>query len=350
LRVDLSIIIVNWNAGKLLRRSVESVIASRPSVDYELLVIDNASADESLTVLRASDLARELINRGRLRIIENGENLGFGQANNQAFTLTTAPFLLLLNPDTEVTAGSIDCLVATVQSNPRIAAAGPRVLNDDGSLQISVWRNPPAAWEILLSQMKLYLLLPRRLRGELLLGGHWDHNRERRVPMLSGAAMLVRRTVIEEVGGFDERFHMYGEDNEWCLRIMRAGWQLIFQPSAVIFHHGAQSSLQRWNKLEKLRVQLKASYFFQQHSLPRRRLISNQLACYVTASGQDLWRRIRGIHAPDVKLAREIHWEHLKRAFLSSTNLDQGVKHPDVAKSDSDKRAIPSASRSEKNS
>ncbi len=320
LKVELAIIIVNWNGGELLRRTVESVIVTPPSIEYEVVVVDNASTDDSVAMLRTSKLARELTDRGRLRIIENSENRGFGPANNQAFTLTDAPLLLLLNPDTEVTAGSVDRLLATIQSNSRIAAAGPRLLNVDGSLQISVWRNPPAAWEILLSQLKLYRLLPRRFRGELLLGGHWDHNRERRVPMLSGAAILVRRTVIEDVGGFDERFHMYGEDNEWCLRILRAGWQLVFQPEAVILHHGAQSSLQRWTNLEKLRVQMEASFFFQQHSLPRRRLITNQLASYVTASGQHLWRRLRGVQAPEVKLAREIHWEHLQRSLRNKNS------------------------------
>jgi GT2 family glycosyltransferase len=133
--------------------------------------------------------------------------------------------------------------------------------------------------------------------------------------MLGGAALLVQHEVIEQVGGFDERFHMYGEDNDWCLRIVRAGWQLIFQPAAVVLHHGAQSSLQRWNNLEKLRIQLEAGYLFQKHSLPRRRLLTNQLASFVTASGQHLWRRLRGVDAPDVKLATQIHWEHLKRAL-----------------------------------
>ena len=306
---------VNWNGGELLRRSVESVMAHPPSLNYEIVIIDNASTDDSLALVRANEFARKITAAGRLRIIENSENRGFGQGNNQAFALTDAPLLLLLNPDTEVTEGSIDRLIATVESDPRIGAAGPRLLNTDGSLQISVWRNPPSAWEILLSNLKLYLLLPRRVRGELLLGGHWGHSRERRVPMLSGAVILLRRKVIEDVGGFDERFHMYGEDNEWCRRIVRGGWRLIFQPGAIILHHGAQSSLQRWNNLEKLRVQLEAGYFFQQQSLPRRRLIANQLASYLTASGQHFWRRMRGVNAPDVKLAREIHWQHLKRSL-----------------------------------
>ncbi len=284
LGVELSIIIVNWNGGELLRRAVESIVASPPSVEYEVVVVDNASTDESVTLLSSSDASATLTGESRLRIVKNERNLGFGQANNQAFALTDTPFVLLLNPDTEVTPGSIDCLVATVRSAERIGVVGPKLLN------------------------------------ALLLGGHWDHSRKRRVPMLSGAAMLVRRTVIEEVGGFDERFHMYGEDNEWCLRIERAGWQLLFQPDAVILHHGAQSSLQRWNNLEKLRIQMEANYSFQQQSLPRRRLITNLLASYVTASGQHLWRRLRGVQAPDVKLAREIHWAHLKRSLRNKNS------------------------------
>jgi GT2 family glycosyltransferase len=217
-----------------------------------------------------------------------------------------------------VTAGSIDRLIRTIDSRARIGVVGPKLLNADGSLQISVWRNPPAAWEIMLSQLKLYQLFPRSFRGELLLGGHWDHARERSVPMLSGAAMLVRRQVIEDVGGFDERFHMYGEDNEWCLRIARAGWDLVFQPAAVIHHHGAKSALQRWSNLEKLRVQLEANYFFQKESLSRSSLVTNQLASYVTALGQHLVRRMRGVTAPDVKLAMEIHLANLKRALRGS--------------------------------
>ena len=93
------------------------------------------------------------------------------------------------------------------------------MLNADGSLQTSVFFNPPCVWHTILSQLWLYRLLPRRIRGELLLGWHWSHDRERSVPMLGGAAILAKREMIEEVGGFNERFHMYSEDNEWCWRI-----------------------------------------------------------------------------------------------------------------------------------
>lgn len=314
---ELSIIIVNWNGGELLRSCLRSIARHPPSVAYDIVVVDNASSDDSVAWLRSAEVSNILPGIS-VPVIENAENAGFGKANNQAIDFSQASMLFLLNPDTEVTKGAIDTLIACLNSSERVGACGPRLLNADGSVQPSVWRNPPAAWETVLSQMKFYLLLPRRIRGELLLGGHWDHNRERAVPMLSGAAIMVRRAVVEAVGGFDERFHMYGEDNEWCLRMARGGWRIMFQPAAVILHHGGQSSLQRWSNLEKMSIQLEASYFFQQHSLPRRRLIANQFASYVAASGQHLWRRLRGVHSSEVKLARKIHREHLKRALSGS--------------------------------
>lgn len=309
---ELSIIIVNWNAGALLQRCIQSIIQNPPSISWEIFVIDNASTDGSTEWLKTASLSSS-----QIKLIENSDNAGFGKANNQGFKFSSAPFVLLLNPDTEVTQGAIDTLLATLQSDPRIGACGPRLINPDGSVQISVWRNPPAAWEILLSQLKLYLLLPRRMRGELLLGGHWDHTRRRTVPMLSGAAILARRQMIDEVGGFDERFHVYGEDNEWCLRITRAGWQLMFVPEAIVLHHGAQSSMQRWTDLQKLDVQLEASYVFQKHSLARWQLVSNQIANVFTSTAQHLWRRIRGIEAPEVARAWRIHCRHLKRSLSS---------------------------------
>ncbi len=315
LRVELSIIIVNWNGGELLRRCVESVVVAPPSVEYEIVVVDNASGDDSIEVLRAGRRASSLEASGRLRIVENEENKGFGRANNQAFALTDAPLLFLLNPDTEVTEGSIDRLIETLRAGARTGATGPRLVNTDGSLQVSVWRNPPAAWDMLLSGLRLHKLLPRRVRGELLLAEHWSHDRRRAVGMLSGAAILVRREVIEEVGGFDERFHMYGEDNEWCLRIVRAGWSLVFEPEAVIMHHGAQSSLKRWDAHEKLRVQAVAFLHFQRYCLPRRKVIANLLTSCFLLSLQKLSRRARGRASDDVEMTLRLYAADLKRAL-----------------------------------
>jgi GT2 family glycosyltransferase len=282
-------------------------------VSYEIVVIDNASQDESLARLRANHA--ELLLNERLKVVTNSENRGFGPANNQAFALTTAPFVFLLNPDTEIFPGTIDTLIAIMRSDHRIGASAPKIINPDGSVQISVFHNPPRVWQTVLSNLKLYLLLPRRLRGELLLADHWDHNRRRLVPMVSGAAILARREMIEEVGGFDERFQMYAEDNEWCLRITRAGWHLMFEPAAIVMHHGSQSASKRWPELQKQRVQLEAGYRFQNHVLPRWRVVINQLTNYLIISAQVGWRSLRGINAPGLQLQQKVYGENLKRSL-----------------------------------
>jgi GT2 family glycosyltransferase len=311
--VELSVIIVNWNGGELVRRCIRCLAASPPSVPYEVIVVDNASSDDSPEWLRSA-APRALLSPAPLRLVENAENLGFAKANNQAIRMTDAPFVFLLNSDADVTQGAVDVLLAAVKADPKVGAVGPRLHNTDGTLQHSVWPNPPTVWEILLNGSGAWRLLPRRLRGELLLGGHWEHDRRRDVPMLFGAAVLVRRETIEAVGALDERFHMYSEDVEWCLRMRRGGWRLVFEPASVVVHHGGQSALRRWTSAEKRRVELQTFFQFQRYSLPRRKVIANQLAFFTVAWGQRAWRVLRGRPTADVQVVLDAHRENLKMA------------------------------------
>ena len=322
MNTDLSIIIVNWNGGDLLSRCVETIVASAPRVTYEVVIIDNDSNDNSIDRLQATEAGAFLKRNQQLRIFNNTENKGFGAANNQAFNLTDSPFVFLLNLDTEVHPGTIDTLMRVMLSDPQIGACGPRILNPDGSLQISAFFNPPRVWHTILSQLKLYYLLPPRIRGELLLGRHWNHDRQRVVPMISGAAIFARRQMIEEVGGFDERFHMYSEDNEWCWRITQSPWKLVFVPDAVVLHHGGQSSMKRWSSDEKLRVKLEAGFHFEHRVLPRWQLAANQLANYLVVSAQIAGRQVRGIHIPELYLIKDMHREHLKRSLRNHLERD----------------------------
>ena len=312
---DLSIIVINWNGSGLLTRCIETIASAPPKLTYEIVIVDNASQDDSLAQLRANESAAQLIERGQLRIFQNTDNRGFGAANNQAFELTDSPFLFLLNLDTEVRPGTIDTLVSKLESDPSIGACGPKILNIDGSLQTSVFFNPPRVWHTVLSQLWLYYLLPQKLRGELLLGWHWKHDRERFVPMLGAAALMARREMIEEVGGFNERFHMYAEDNEWCWRITKSRWRLRFVPEAVVLHHGAHSSKKRWSTSEQIRVQLKAEFEFARQALPRWQLAANQLANYIVVNVQITARKLLGIHHPELHVIKEMHGEHLRRSL-----------------------------------
>lgn len=314
MRPQLSIVIVNWNGGALLRDCLASLRRYPPHLPYEVIVVDNASTDASAAWLESEE-ALSLFAPGQLRVIANADNLGFSKANNQAFAASDAPLVLLLNPDTEVRAGTVNALIAGVRSDERIAACGPRQINSDGSLQPTVWHNPPAAWEILLSGTKLYRLLPSRARGELLLGPHWDHARRRFVRRLSGAAMLVRREIIEEVGGLDERFYMYGEDLEWCLRMVRRGYLLLFEPAAVVLHHCSKSSVQRWGNLETLRRVTDGQLRFQRYTLPRRRLIGNVLACSVVGLASYARRTLAGQPTAELRMQLALYAAYLKRAL-----------------------------------
>jgi GT2 family glycosyltransferase len=311
---ELSIIIVNWNGGELLKSCLRSVAAAPPSVPYEIVIVDNASSDQSVAWLRSDEIS-DMFPIVDIDLIENTENTGFSRANNQAIALSKTPMLFLLNPDTEVKPGAIDTLITCLNSDERIGACGPRLLNTDGSLQPSVWRNPPTPWEIVVTGLGLWRLIPRRLRGDLLLGGHWHHDQRRSVPLLFGAAILAKRAMIDQVGSLDERFHMYGEDNEWCLRIIRTGWKLIFEPAAEVTHHGAQFSLQRWTSLEKLRVQMNASFQFNRYCLSKRHNIANLLATCIVSFTQKTWFRLRGRSTDAVQIIWETHVEELRRTI-----------------------------------
>jgi N-acetylglucosaminyl-diphospho-decaprenol L-rhamnosyltransferase len=277
---DLSIVVVNWNTGELLRQCLESIRLHPPGVSYEIIVVDNASADGSAE--RARDLADI--------VVVNDTNAGFARAANQGIARGRTPWLFLLNPDAAVTAGAIDTMLATLRANPRAGACGPRLLNADGSLQPSVWQNPPTPWRLLLAGLGLWRLIPRRRRGLMFFGDHWPHDELRTVPMVYGAAMLVRRETIDRAGGLDERFPLYGEDDEWCLRMRRAGWTILFEPHAVVVHRGSASTLQRWDAAGKLRVQQEASVLFQRISLSRPHRVANLLAQSLVSAVQMLLR------------------------------------------------------------
>ncbi|MEP7337479.1 MAG: glycosyltransferase family 2 protein [Acidobacteriota bacterium] len=271
--IKLSIIIVNWNGGELLRRCVESILRHPPGLEYEIIIADNASTDDSLSSLQSVNESRD-----RIRLIENCDNLGFAKANNQAIACSSSPFVFLLNPDTEVRAGAIDALVALLQSDAEIGACAPKLIGSDGELQPNAWLLPPTPLSILVEGLGLYRLLPKTIRANWLLGRHWDHSERKSVPAFSGAAMMVKRRMIEQIGAFDERFRMYGEDGEWCVRMKRNGWLLYLEPAAEVLHFGGQSAMKRWNSRERRLREVQAHILFQRSVLPRSSFLLNRLA------------------------------------------------------------------------
>jgi len=244
--VDVSIIIVNWNVRDLLRQCLASIACSKfqvPSlnnlkpdtVQLETIVVDNASTDGSVEMLRT-----EFPNA---RVIENKANVGFGRANNQALASAQGRYLFLLNPDTKLSPDTLQTIFDYAEANSRVGIIGPKLFYGDGTLQSSRRRFPTLATAFLEST-KLQQWFP----GNGVLARYYmrdtSDDATQQVDWVNGSVMFVRREVYDQVGGFDEGFFMYSEELDWCYRAKHAGWQIVYLPTAQVTHYEGKSSEQ----------------------------------------------------------------------------------------------------------
>jgi N-acetylglucosaminyl-diphospho-decaprenol L-rhamnosyltransferase len=218
----LSVVIVSFNVRDLLRDCLRSLRVAGGELPLQVLVADNASADGS-----AAMVAREF---PEVELLEMGGNTGFSAANNAGIGRATAPLILLLNPDTEVPRGALSGLRSFMEARPWCGIAGPRLLNSDGSFQASAWPQPTLG-----AVLRDHLLPPAWRRRAAA-----PPDRARTVGWVSGAALLVRRTVIEQIGGLDEAL-FWSEDVDLCRRAAAAGWEVWYAPETAVLHHGSRS-------------------------------------------------------------------------------------------------------------
>jgi GT2 family glycosyltransferase len=233
---DLSVCIVNWNTRADLEQALTSVLDTEPSLNLEVVVLDNASQDGSAGMVRARFPG--------ITLLESDKNLGFARGYNCAADEGAGRHLLMLNPDTIVYPGALDSMVGFLDSHPKAGAVGPRLLNRDGTLQLSCRRFPKPTAAIFRNTLFGRLAPNNRFtRGYLMTD--WQHDTVREVDWVSGAAICIRREAWQDVGGFDEGFFMYAEDIDWCLRAHQAGWRIWYLPDAAIMHRIGRSSDQR---------------------------------------------------------------------------------------------------------
>lgn len=240
---DLSVILLNWNTRDDLLRALASITrAPRPVAmgaggaeppTVEILVVDNASTDGS------AERVREAFPSARL--IVNPVNLGFSAGNNVGIQAAKGRYLFLLNPDTVVHDNALETLVAFADGRPEAGIVGAKLLNGDGSLQASC-RTFPTLVNGFFRDTPLGRLFPKNRFNRDYLMKDWDHNSPREVDWVSGAAMLLRRETLEEIGGLDESFFMYCEDVDVCYRAKHHGWKVLYCPDAVITHLIARAS------------------------------------------------------------------------------------------------------------
>ena len=236
--MTLSVAVVSWNVRDCLRGCLASVLRDgRDIPGMEVIVVDNDSRDGTASMLR-----REYPG---VTVVANAENAGFARACNQAYRLSRGRYVLFLNPDTEVLPGALPALVGFMNSHPECGLAGPKVLEENGvDIQRSCVTAMPTLFVELAALLNLRRLLDRcrAFRRLLRPAVAWDRGQE--VPSLSGCCLLARREAAVQVGPMDERFHMYGEDLDWCLRIKARGWKVWYLPEARIVHAWDRSASQ----------------------------------------------------------------------------------------------------------
>ena len=227
LRPDLSIIIVNRNTRELLRACLRSIASLPDVVRCEVIVVDNGSTDGSAEIVTSD--------HPDVRLIRNETNTGFAFPNNQGLRVARGRHVLLLNSDTEVRPCALERLVRYLDGHPTVGACGPRLLNADGSLQRSCF-SFPSPWRHLCDMLDLGRLLPRS-RIFANQRDWFEHTTTAPVDWLMGAALVVRREVVERVGILDERFSLYCNELDWCYRIHQAAWEVHFVHDAEVVHH-----------------------------------------------------------------------------------------------------------------
>jgi N-acetylglucosaminyl-diphospho-decaprenol L-rhamnosyltransferase len=238
---DLSLIIVSWNVRDLLVTCLQALLSDdvRGALNLEVIVVDNASEDGSAEAARQFE---------GVRVIEAGENLGYGRGNNLGFSHATGRHYLVLNPDTEAQPGSLEALLCFAESHPRAGLVSPRLLNPDGSVQEAAFKFPTPAMAAL-DLFDLPALIPGRFRQRLLrsqLNGRYPNEARAAEPFRIdhplGACMLINSQAFREAGGFDPQIHMYSEEVDLALRYEAAGWECWQVPAARVVHHGGQST------------------------------------------------------------------------------------------------------------
>lgn len=230
----LTIGIINYNACEWLRPCLTSIFREvGDGGSMEVIVVDNASEDESVAMVRHEF--------PHARVLALTENRGYAAGCNEAARVGAAPFVLLLNPDVELREGCLSAMLGFAQGNPRAGIVGPRLLNSDGSHQPSCGMFPTLVG-ILQEAILLTRIAPRWGAVARRHGTALDPEVTQPVEVLLGAFLLCRREMLEALGGLDERFFMYSEEVDLCYRACRAGWETWYLPEATAIHHGGKST------------------------------------------------------------------------------------------------------------
>lgn len=270
----LSVIIVNYNVREFLHHALTSVRKAMKGIRGEIIVVDNASDDGSVEMVRSTFPG--------VQLIVNKSNVGFAAANNVALRRARGEALLLLNPDTVVQEDSMKVMLKFFEENPDAGIAGCRILNPDGSLQLPCRRSFPTAWVAFTKITGLSSLFPNsRVFGRYNLT-YLSPEETYEVDAVSGSFMMIRRDAYKDVGGLDEAFFMYGEDLDWCYRVQQAGWKNYYVHGTQIIHYKGEST--RRSSIDEIKTFYDAMRLFVQKHFGGSRPMTLVLRCGIVLS------------------------------------------------------------------
>ena len=235
--MKLSIVILCWNDHRVISDCLHSIFSGTHSTEVEVIVSDNGSTDGSPEFIRQTFPS--------VRVIKNGANLRFSKGNNVGIQVSSGEYVLILNPDTIIHEGSLDRLIKFADRHPEVGGFGCRVLNPDGSYQVSA-RPFPTIWRGWLGALRLGVLgyLSDVFISEEYI--RWNGDTERLIDWHSGCCLMVRADLLKKLGGFDDEFQYYYEDVDLCHRIWDSGYPIVFTPEVTITHLGGQSTIERF--------------------------------------------------------------------------------------------------------
>lgn len=240
----LSVIIVTWNVRELTLACLAALRRELGDLPAEVLLVDNASEDGTVEAVREAF--------PHVQVIANAVNAGFPAANNQALRLVRGEYVLFLNPDTEVGAGTVRACMSELERDRAVGVVGCRLMLEDGTVQLECARHPYLLRHLIMELIYLHMLFPH----SPVFGHHrmsyWDHTGVRDVEAVSGAFMLARTAVARAIGGLPEEVFMYHEDLAFCLRVRRAGWRIRFRGDVETLHRWRGSSRQDGRRLALL--------------------------------------------------------------------------------------------------
>jgi len=232
--VDVSIVIVSYNTCRILDECIASIKEQTACV-YEIIVVDNASGDDSRRMLR--DKYPEVT------LIENSDNVGFARANNQGFASARGRYFFMLNSDTVILDGAIDKLVEYCEKNPEVGICGPRNVGRDGERQNNC-DHFPDFWNTFCYYTGLGDIFSESSIFNRCWMRYWDYGEVRDVERMSGCSLLIRSELYRELNGLDESYFMYFEETDFCYRVHKKGMRITYLPEATIVHYGGESSKQ----------------------------------------------------------------------------------------------------------